>query len=357
MNMRLAGLIYGPDHHHLDHVAILCKILDCPLVVTDPEIAKAGAKYYPNLNIIHYEPLEAPLKITQEFDLLFSCLPRPLIDELFFLPQALHGKKIRTIWMPHGNSDKGKNSLFMEALQNEEMVLVYGNKMLDFLKDKQLSKPSIMMGNFRYLFYKENHAFYAPIVKKELLKLLKAKTEKILLYAPTWQDQEKSSSFFSACPLLLKTLPEEFSLIIKPHPNLFLQYGELLEALIQDYGHLPNVLFLKDFPPIYPLLDHVDVYIGDMSSIGYDFLTFDRPLFFLNENRKDVLADPGFYLARCGDVVEKEEYGALYAKIKKSLPEEKKQIRKEVYEYTFGLSKNLATLKNEIERAAALCCH
>lgn len=355
--MRFAGLIYGSDSHHLDHVAVLCRILDCPLVVTDPDIANASAKYYPNLEIIHEEPLEVSAKLVEKYDLIFSCLPRPLIDDLLFLPQIMQGKKLPSIWLPHGNSDKGRKTLFMEGLQHEDMLFIYGHQMLQFLEDKKIFKPSIFLGNYRYQFYQENRDFYLPMVKKEILHFLNKKTTKVLLYAPTWQDQENSSSFLSACPLLLERLPKEFSLIVKPHPNLFIQYGNLLEELMQKYSHLPNVLFLKDFPPIYPLLDQVDVYIGDMSSIGYDFLAFDRPLFFLNENRKNCADDLSFYLARSGIVIEKEEYATLYDRIKKTSLREKEQIRKEIYEHTFGISKSLEALKKEIEETALRCRH
>ena len=35
------------------------------------------------------------------------------------------------------------------------------------------------------------------------------------------------------------------------------------------------------------LLDQVDAYLGDRSSIGYDFLTFERPLLFYQGKEKE----------------------------------------------------------------------
>src|SRR5438105_1920604 len=43
-----------------------------------------------------------------------------------------------------------------------------------------------------------------------------------------------------------------------------------------------NLLFITDFPLIYPLLAKTDIYLGDVSSIGYDFLFFQKPMFFFN---------------------------------------------------------------------------
>ncbi|HSX04296.1 MAG TPA: CDP-glycerol glycerophosphotransferase family protein [Rhabdochlamydiaceae bacterium] len=348
--MRSAGLIYGEDAHYLDHLGVLCKILGIPLIVTDEKIEQSAKKYYPNLSVLKYDPLETA-KIILDFQLIFTCLPRPLFNEIFYLQQALLNQRVRTIWIPHGNSDKGRKSPYMEALQSEEIALVYGKQMIDFLEEKEVLsklKRFVTMGNFRYRFYQRNRAFYSALVKKEILCFLKSNPKKIILYAPTWQDQEQSSSFLSASPILLENLPKDYALIVKPHPNLLKQQGELIQKLSLQYKS-PNILFLNDFPPIYPLLAHIDIYIGDMSSIGYDFLAFNRPLFFLNESRRDCTQDLGFYLARCGTVIEKEEYATIYEKIKKSFI---KNTQKEIYEYAFGKPKSFKTLKNEIEEAA-----
>ncbi|MBS0654086.1 MAG: CDP-glycerol glycerophosphotransferase family protein, partial [Verrucomicrobia bacterium] len=120
---------------------------------------------------------------------------------------------------------------------------------------------------------------------------------------------------------------------------------------MHKYEDLSHVLFLTDFPTIYPLLNRIDIYIGDMSSIGYDFLTFDRPLFFLNQNKRDPQSDLGLYLFRCGVEVLPEKYGQIYQIIQNFLQFELRdfsKIRKEVYDYAFGPEKPLDTLRKEI---------
>ncbi|HSX12040.1 MAG TPA: CDP-glycerol glycerophosphotransferase family protein, partial [Rhabdochlamydiaceae bacterium] len=289
--------------------------------------------------------------------LIFSCLPRPLFDEIFYFQQTILGKKVQTIWLPHGNSDKGRNSPFMEALQTEECALVYGMQMIDFFQEKQVLdklKAFVSIGNFRFHFYQKNRAFYADLVQKEVLSFFKKRPQKIILYAPTWQDQENSSSFSSACPVLLEKLPEEFALIVKPHPHLLKQQSDFLHLLQAHYQKKSNILFLNEFPPIHPLLAYVDIYIGDMSSIGYDFLAFHRPLFFLNENRKDCAQDKSFYLAQCGEVIEKEDYATIYKRIK-TASLEKRERQKEIYHYAFGKPKSFKTVKKEIFDAARCC--
>ncbi len=351
--MKSAGLIYGDDSHYLDHLGTLCAILAIPLIVTDEKIKQIATKYYPKLSVIQCLPEE----IIDHYRLIFTCLPRPLFDEIFFLQQQLLNKFLHTIWVPHGNSDKGRNSLFMEALKNEKNLLVYGKQMVDFLAQKQVLdrlKTVVLTGNFRYRFYKQNCAFYKKLVQEEILSFFKTRPQKILLYAPTWQDQEGSSSYLSASSLLLEKLPNHYALIVKPHPNLLKQQADLIEGQKAYYKERSNILFLDDFPPVYPLLDAADVYIGDMSSIGYDFLAFRRPLFFLNENRRDCDSDLSFYLAQSGVVIEKEEYAAIYDKIERSSVN-KSRVQEQMYEYAFGKPKSFKALKQDIQKAARSC--
>ena len=349
-----AGLIYGPNLHHLDHLGPLCSIMSIPLIVTEEKIASLAKHYYPGLEVRLSDYMSVPQFLVSHFDIIFYSMPRDLFDEIFFLAQKLSQKRIHAIWCPHGNSDKGNNTFFMEALKKEEAALVYGKQMIDFLKRKfvfdQL-KGHVITGNFRHQFYLENRSFYAPIAEKEIARRL-PKAEKTLLYAPTWQDYERSSSFFEAAGPLIEKLPDNHNLLIKLHPNLHLQEEFHIDTLIEKYQDRKNILFLIDFPPIYPLLDLIDVYIGDMSSIGYDFLTFDRPMFFLNQNERDVQNDPGLYLFRCGIEIKRSQYPDIHKIIDEYFHYELRnfsEMRQEVYAYAYGHSKSLVEIKKEVQ--------
>ncbi len=274
--MQKAGLIYGPEFHHLDHLAPLCAEMGIPLILTDETIAKQAELFYPDLKILHWDPMEAPQRLVSQFDTIYCSIPRVLFDEVFFFAQAIHNKRIRTIWCPHGNSDKGRSTRFMEALVHEEELLTYGPRIEAFLREKGVQAPFTRVGNYRLAYYQKHKDFYQ--------KLLPPKTKPTILYAPTWQDQEKNSSFPSFWPYLCK-VPQHFSLIVKLHPNLYQQYPE-------EIAQLENIV--EDFPPIYPILDRTDIYIGDMSSIGYDFLSFKRPMILLKESE---LCKAGTYLS------------------------------------------------------------
>ena len=356
---RCAGLIYGPQAHHLDHLGPLCAIINIPLITTEEKIASLARRYYPSLEVICADYMVVAEHMVSHFEIVFCSIPRDLFDEVFFFAQKLQQKRLHTIWCPHGNSDKGNSTFHMEALKKEEAALVYGKQMIDFLQRKKVYdqlKGHVIISNFRHQFYLESRSFYDLIVEREISKRL-PKAEKTLLYAPTWQDFEHSSSLFHAIEPMIEKLPQNHNLIIKLHPNLGLQEEFKIEELIEKYEDHPNVLFLSDFPPIYPLLQLIDIYIGDMSSIGYDFLIFDRPLFFLNQNLRNQQVDPGLYLFRCGIEIKPENYADIHEIIERYFLYELRnfsEIRKEVYAYTFGHPKSLDTLKKEITHLTQL---
>jgi hypothetical protein len=333
--MASAALIHGSSEHHLDHLGPLASFLQIPLIVTEREIERLAEKYYPKVKVRLIEHGSLPFTVVQEFETLFTTLPQQMIREIFFFAEQLLNKQLRTIWVPHGNSDKGHASFFMEALKEESYSLVYGKKMIDFLKKKEALaqlKKWVEIGNFRKQFADKYRTFYQPLVEKEIFAKL-VKGNRTILFAPTWQDTENSSSF-SQVEQLVDLLPDDFNLIIKPHPNLKWQKPELLTEI----KNRKNLLLLEKFPPIYPLLERVDIYLGDLSSIGYDFLSFNRPMFFYNPNQRDAQKDEGLYLFRCG--VELSQTDNPYQIIREMSSRDSTftSVREAVYEYTFGRS-------------------
>lgn len=353
-----AALIYGPELHHLDHLAPLCSLLQIPLITTEEKIAYLARQYYPKLEVILLDYLSVAPYLVNHFDILFYSIPRDLFDEIFFFAQKQARKKIHTIWCPHGNSDKGSSTFFMEALRKEEAALVYGKQMIEFLKEKNAFnqlKGHVVTGNYRLQYYLEKKNHFDPIVEREIQSKLNP-NNKTILYAPTWNDYENSSSFDAAINLVAKQLPSHFNLIVKLHPNLILQDEFKIEEILERYSSVQNLLFLTDFPLIYPLLNQIDLYLGDMSSVGYDYLSFDRPMFFLHPpHREKTVKTP--YLFRCGIEIKPEQFSEIYTIIDHFFQFELRnysEIRKEIYTYTFGKEKGLSALKQEIEHLYSL---
>jgi len=325
MIMDYAGLIFDESSHYIDHLAPFCALCGLPLIVCEESIAQSVRRYYPNIPLIEQDLFRLKLP-----DQVVICDTLPLLQATF--PQM---GKIKIFWLPHGNSDKGWKSPFFEALQSET-VLAYGQKMIDFLKQKNVDRPLLRIGNFRWDYYRQNESFYHSLIQREIAAHLPS-GNKNYLYAPTWEDSEGNGSFWKTFPLLAEALPPDCNLLVKLHPNTKRRFEIQLEVLMGRYEKKQNLFFLPEFPPIYPLLSFCDAYIGDMSSIGYDFLIFDKPLFFIKTQDGDWKTDPSRFLYRCGREIALEELPTIF---RVNLEEEKLQSteRKKIYDYTFDPS-------------------
>lgn len=348
MHPHSAGLLYGPESHHLDHIAPLCAILDIPLITTEESLLKQAEEAYPFIKILYLDYLELPFFLVKNYKVIFYCFSRILFNELFFLAQTLCKKNIHTIWCPHGNSDKGNLKPYTQALYQEELLLVYGQQMIDFFTRHKLIKPYVITGNFRYQFYLQHKDWYDAYIAQ---KMPLSNQKKTIIYAPTWRDSEKSCSFFSAITHLIEQKPAKYTLLIKPHPNLAQQEPFFVKEIEEKCKAIPDVYFISDLAPIYPLLNRCDLYIGDMSSVGYDFLQVNRPMFFLNQNNLDN--NLSTYLFRCGQIISCKQYSDMYSLLDNAQQQELTLARKEVYQYAFAPCLCLKQLKNKIFHALA----
>lgn len=343
MKKNVACLIYGNFSHYLDHLSPLCYFLKIPLITNNEDIASCAKKYYPMIDTILVDNLNIHTFVVKNFDTIISCITKAHFDMSFIFSQDLFKKNIQIIWCPHGNSDKGKTISSFDSLLNEKFALVYGKKMILFLKEKKIFstiKNVFIVGNYRLNFYKKFKAFYDELIKNEILKKID-KNKKNLLYAPTWSDYENSSSFEKYLEILLKTASEKYNLIIKLHPNIYQKLEVEIRILKGKYEN-KNILFLENFPLIYPLLNIIDIYLGDFSSIGYDFLYFQKPMYFLKPQNPKLTSDLFF----CGNVIEDNN---IFKVIEKNIFQDQlKDKIKKLYNLTFDSKVNLKKLKEKI---------
>lgn len=285
----IVAISTGPSTH-LDHFAPLCYALEIPLIVTDEEHLSVGKKFYPMIEwqFIPLEDLTLEF-IAKNFDSILTSgkfwaleLKEPL--------KLIFKKDIRFIFIPHGHSDKE-----------------------DFLKpisqDIQLSYKK--MGNIRHLFYKEFQAHFDTLAADFFRS-----EKKNVLYAPTWETKATTTSFFDKTSEIVEALSGKYNLLIKLHPLLEENDPVAFHRILGKYDTQSQ--FILDFPPIYPLLEKTDIYLGDFSSVGYDFLHYDRPMFFLGSKGN---------LTKCG-----QPYNGDLSDKQAELSE----IRKKTYKYVFG---------------------
>ncbi|MBS0628652.1 MAG: CDP-glycerol glycerophosphotransferase family protein [Verrucomicrobia bacterium] len=286
----IAAISTGPETH-LDHLAPLCALWQIPLIVTSKDHFELGVKFYPMIEIL-YVPLEdfTLEYIAAHFDTIVTCgkfwameLKPPL--------KMLYQKELRFLFVPHGYSDK-------EELLNKPV-----NQDIQFTYED--------LGNLRYEFYLQHKTHF-----DELAKSYFKTQKKTILYAPTWQTTATSTSFFESTGTIIESLSGKYNLLIKLHPLLEENDPARFHRIIGKYESTAR--FILNFPSIYPLLEKTDIYLGDHSSVGYDFLTYNRPMFFLKQGGK---------LSNCGELFE----GAV-----ESEQEHLHSIRETTYLSVFG---------------------
>lgn len=354
--LRGVGVNTLAKKQYTDHLAVICHIMNIPLLFTKKEDLDQAVRCYPHLKAQFVE-LETftPEFLFTNFDVIFLSdrWDKKSFHERFGDVEKKLGKQMRVVYCPHGFSDKG---FFLRLAAYCDIVLTYGQNMLDQLKDQDVlnqMKNYTITGNYRYTYFKQNKDFYENMVSEEVLQKF-LKQQPTILYAPTWSDAENSSTFFSHNQQIIGKLPSHYNLIVKPHPQLVFEKPAEYFSIIDRYSGKPNILFLDDFLPVYPLLAHTDIYLGDASSIGYDFLMFNKPMFFLNKHRRDQKSDRGLYLYRCGNEILPDAFDSLYQHIDQHLSDDSSKfgsIRKEVYDYTFGKEMPFHEIKNEIIKA------
>ncbi len=345
MTSKLAAIVTGPDTY-LDHLGVLSYVMDMPLFITEKQTYSAALTFYPQVRSIERQAqdLDADF-LAAHFDALFES-GKFFTMQLAPIIEMLHQKKMRFIYCPHGHSDKGHSA---KQFATQDLSLVYGSHMSDLLNSTGAMdsiRSTVTTGNYRLAFYQKYQTFYDDLVK-ELIKPKLTPGKKTALYAPSWQDGENPTSFFASTGRLIQDLSSEFNLIIKLHPFLKQFHPAETYSVLEKYKDDSRVLFLDEFPCIYPLLQACDLYIGDYSSIGYDFLSFDRPLYFLIEEKA-----PTFALHSCGLVIPPKEHISTF--IQNTWEENslrKKESRHALYKYVFGEEKSFEILKKEILEA------
>lgn len=351
MNLKACGLLETPYNFFIDHLAPICSFLQIPLISSHPQTKLLYQKYYPHLEIkLKNWTMNS---LMQEYDrIYYSFVPSPTFKQIIQALQKkepknpLWRKKVEFIYHFHGCSDKGFHSTWVDPnghFSEVDEVLLYGDRMKDLLEHKKLlhlPKKYTFVGNYRKQYYEKHQAFFDEKVEKDIFSKFK-ENKPILLYAPTWQDAENSSSFFQITESLTQKLSSDFNLLIKLHPNMTLErpgYNpKPVLALLDKVLKTPNTLILPFYPLIYPLLKRCNLFLGDYSSVGYDALSYPKPLFFLNSNDRD-LNDPGALLFSCGHVLSKKDYPFLdriiikgYSNFEQELIERQKKL----YRYAF----------------------
>jgi CDP-Glycerol:Poly(glycerophosphate) glycerophosphotransferase len=130
---------------------------------------------------------------------------------------------------------------------------------------------------------------------------------KTLIYCPTWRKGGISSiDVFLDHPEVVAELTERYNLIVKPHPNIFNPSRPCFDpSIVARIEQLPRIELARS-GTVMPRQAQADLFIGDISAAGYEWLYFGRPMVFLNPQpgrlRPSRDAQAMTYLWQCGDV-------------------------------------------------------
>ena len=341
--MSSCGLL-GIQEQYIDHIAPLCGHLKIPLLCDKPFLVLLFKKYYPNVDFQiknwslsyffnNYNEVYFPFKFEKG---ILENIIKNRDSKSHSYP---YSTKFTSIL--HGCSDKGYHSDWLSEdsyFKDADCLLLYGKRMKDLLRDTKMLqqlKETRYIGNYRLKYYQDNKAFYNHLIKTTILSKFDQKRP-LILYAPTWDDYENSSSIHLMLDRL-RNIPSSFNVIFKTHPMSNVKSTrfdpEPLFNELKKLAHQKNLLILPTYPLIYPLLEYVDYYLGDHSSVGYDFLYFDRPFFFLNPTPEKKL-DKGALLHRCGPLLDPSK--DIFLQIEKHLSKDPySEIRQSLYRYAF----------------------
>ena len=335
---------------HLDHLAPLCYFLDMPYVVTNPKLFEHCQKYYPQVKVVYKDFTNFTLSyLAENFDALFLS-SKAWGVELSHLIQRHEKKLMRFIYCPHGNSDKIYGYEHIDQHFKHDIHLVYGQQMTDYLSHfnlLDLMNATVTVGNYRRTFYLMHQTEFDHYAQTTIFSQF-AKPQKTIFYAPTWRDVENNTSFLDYQHALLKELPSHLNLIIKMHPLLEKYNPSETYYLLEKCKNLPNVVAILDIPFIYPIMNRSDAFLGDYSSVGYDFLPFKRPMFFLTQGKRETP------LTQCGYLVDPAPFACIESHPENSHQDEQQKLYQYAFEQNITTEEFVKNIKHHLTPVRAI---
>lgn len=178
----------------------------------------------------------------------------------------------------------------------EKMVQIF--KKTFGLSDKQFLRTGIPRTDFFFDEVQKNHA------KEKIFHLYPSiKKKKVILYAPTFRDQEIANFNLKLDLNLLKnSLGDDYKVLIRLHPVVRSRSSFAEDDFVIDVSEYPN---------LNELLIVSDYLISDYSSIPFEYALLNRPMIFYSYDLEDYKKERGFfedyYHQMPGPVVESTE--------------------------------------------------
>ncbi len=343
--LKIAAISRLQCPHHIDHLAPLCAAFSAEFLSSEKEEIALIKQSYPDIFCRYVAPHElGPFYLTRNVDIAIHSFPWP--KKLLHAHPFAKKSALRLLFTPHGYSDKPSACSTWQDYQHNALTLIYGPKMQKELQEEGIDKNLFFMSNLRYLFYQKHQAFFDIKAAKFFSKIDKKKP--LLLFAPSWSVGSFPSSLHSLESFLFRYAAKEFSILIKLHPWQKKKDISQVYRLIEKSKDHPSVTVIDGCTPTYPLLQKATCFLGDASSLGYDFLLLDKPLFFYFPPEISLEKWP---LHRCGQRLflhnPKEAVRLLLDYEKETI--EKRAIRKKTAEEVFGTKTSFDEIKKTLQ--------
>ena len=177
--------------------------------------------------------------------------------------------------------------------QNTDYLIVTSKNIEDFYSEAfQIDKSKIRsLGLPRADYYFENHD--VDELKKNFYKRYNLDSnKKIILYAPTFRENEKFNNVFNYLDLAKfnERLSDDYTLILRLHPKINKFYSSDIK-IEGDY------IDCSDYKNEQELMLLADIFITDYSSIMIEFGLLNKPIVFFAYDLDNYLSNErGFYL-------------------------------------------------------------
>ncbi len=244
----------------------------------------------------------------------------------YFL-KARKDRNTRFIFLDHGAP--GRAYSYHKDLLDFDFHLLYGKFQYDSLK-----KLNILNKNHKITGYPKLDALSGVITKS-----IFTNQKVTVLYNPHFSPPFSSWHYIGLEILEFFYHSKEYNLIFAPHINLFNKVGgDDLSSIPEKYFTAENIHIdlgsEKSVNMTY--VNEADIYLGDVSSQVFEFITTPRPCIFLNPDKVDYKEDLNYRFWKCGEVINtSKELDSALKNSSKSFQEKYKSIQEKMTEENF----------------------
>ncbi|MBQ8076365.1 MAG: YidC/Oxa1 family membrane protein insertase [Oscillospiraceae bacterium] len=142
----------------------------------------------------------------------------------------------------------------------------------------------------------------------------------VILIAPSWQEDNIMDTCIE--PILQSLLPENYQVLVRPHPQYVRHNPEKLEALKNRFASWQNFCLQTDFSSNQTVFN-ADILVTDWSGIAYEYsfttlkpcLFLNTPMKVMNPDYRDIPVEPFDLTIRneIGIALQPEEAGTIAA--------------------------------------------